>query len=88
MLPDAQTVGPAQPLPAHCPNLDCVDPPEVLVVVACEVVVKVVDVTAGLDEEEVEVVFVELELDFELLLVWVDAVDDEDEGAVPWTHCQ
>lgn len=90
VLPVGQTVGPAQPLPAHCPYLDCVETPGAVVVAACEVVVIVVDVVAALDDddEDVEAPCVDLELEVVLLLFWVDAVDEEEDGAVPWTHCQ
>lgn len=54
-------------------------------VVACWVVVSVVNVVTDLDgeDEEVEAAPVELELELVRLLFWVDAVDDEEVGAVP-----
>lgn len=85
MLPAGQAVGPVQPLPPHCPYLVCVEPPVAVVVVAYEVVERVVAVVTDVEEEdeEVEAPCVDLELELVLLLFWVDAVDDEEDGAVP-----
>lgn len=56
-----------------------------MVVVACEVVERVVAVVTDFEEEDkgVDAPCVDLELELVLLLFWVDAVDDEEDGVVP-----
>jgi len=73
--PVAQTVGPVQPFPPHCPYLVCVGPIEVLVVVEMIVVLEVLEVL------ELEL---ELELDLELVVDVLLELLEPTEPAAHW----